>query len=109
VRLAADVRGDRLVVRLVAQHTPPVRYRVLASVRAARPPSRVMWLDADIPPGRVRTLVRGASGYDVEVVRVGVAGEGEPCREVISRDVYPVLHEVVGVGVRPEGNATGAR
>jgi len=101
VELSASVCGDRLVARILARHSPGKRYRIVTSVRGIRPPSRVTRLDPERPSGRVRTIVSGAPGCDVEVFRIAESPGRKPSRTLISHDVYPVLHEVVTVGARP--------
>jgi len=101
VRLSAQVRGSRLTVRLLSRCVLRARYHIVTSVRRVNMPSLVTRSDPHLAGGRRRTIVTGAPGYDVEVYRVGESRDGHTTREVTSRDVYPVLHEVVAVGARP--------
>jgi len=101
VRLSVEVRGSRLTIRLLSRYTPKVRYRIATSVLGVNAPSRVTRVDPNLPAGRVHTVVTGAPGFDVEVLRIATSPAGQVKRELISRDIYPMLHDLVAVGGGP--------
>lgn len=98
LRVTADDR--HLLCRLIGERPAAETVRVERVVRAALPPESVVRATARLKRGQQRLAQRGRPGWEVEVWRVVSAGTGAERRQLVSRDRYAPVNQVLWVGTR---------
>lgn len=99
VLIEGEVRGERLVFRILSRHQPDYEVRVESEVRSVTQPTEVVQ-DRGAPGAGRRMLVnRGHPGFHVFTYRQFIL-PGESRRQLVSEDRYPVMNRVVRIGER---------
>jgi len=99
VRLRAVIREKSIAFEVLGNMTGPVAaVECLPGVTV--PPIAVMKSDASLAAGQRRIITRGQPGVRVAVYRTYLQGPRAGQRELVSRDAYPALNQVIAVGGR---------
>lgn len=98
VRIAGEVKGDRVVFRLLSTCRPDYRVEIESQTRSVTRPGRIV-LGSDVNAGRVKLVNRGHPGFYVVTYRRFVRPNAVR-REMVSDDEYPVMNAVVRVARR---------
>lgn len=104
LRLEAEVEGNRLTVRILAEAGERPQVTLKASIVGVLPPPPVYWKEPDLPFGKTLLLKEGRPGLEVEVTRSIRRRDGRQRVEKISRDTYRPLPRIVLVGVARSGS-----
>jgi len=97
VRLRALVGEDSLGIEILGPRQGPLA-RVACVPTDTVAPIEVVKFDPGLAPGQRRRLTRGRPGARVVVYRTFLAGPRAGERELISRNSYPAMNQVIGVG-----------
>lgn len=103
--ITVSARADRhsLRISLLAEHRPPLRVRIVQSIRGVEAPSVVIHPDARYARGIRRTDVAGRPGISVTTTREFLEGDRVVRRELVSHDRYEPVNTLIGVGTGRTG------
>lgn len=102
IMIKTGVAGDRLTIKLFGSPRP-VRVELKSVVERIIPYETVVREDAGIPAGKTFLEQKGKEGYQVRVEK-RIIQEGKVVSyEVVSRDRYPAVNEIVRVGTGKPG------
>ena len=97
VRIVGEIRGGKMVFRMLSTHRPEYSVRVESENRSVTMASEVIQQGEIEGPRRLKVINKGHPGFQVATYRTFISPKGAR-RQLISEDRYPTMNRIVRIG-----------